>query len=197
MEMILTWWDELNTLARIMAFFAIPATVVMVLQLVLMLLGTGFDGDTDTDSSVYADAGFGFVKIFTIRGIVAFFALGGWAGLAAMSAGIHGFWAIQISLLVGVCALFLASLVIRLVRRMQQSGNIDITNALGLSADVYMRIPPLRSQKGKITLVFQERFVELDAVTDSEVELLPNSKATVVDLLEGEDCVVVAPLGES
>jgi len=197
LEMVLVWWAELSTLEQIMAFFAIPMTVVMLIQLILMIVGIGFDGDADGGSSAYTDAGIGIVKMFTIRGIVAFFALGGWAGLAAMSAGIQGFWAVWIALLVGVCALLLASLVIRLARKMQQSGNLDFANALGLSADVYMRIPPSRSQKGKVTLVFQERFVELDAVTDSEVELLPNTKAKVVDLLEGEDCVVVTPLVET
>ncbi|MCL2249751.1 MAG: hypothetical protein FWC13_10835 [Oscillospiraceae bacterium] len=197
MEMVLAWWEELSTLAQIMAFFAIPMTVVMLIQLILMVVGIGFEGDMDSDSNAYTDAGMGFVKIFTIRGIVAFFALGGWAGLAAISVGIHGFWAVKIALFVGVCALLLASLVIRLARKMQQSGNLDNANALGLTADVYMRIPPSRSQKGKVTLVFQERFVELDAVTDSEVELLPNTKAKVVDLLEGEDCVVVTPLVET
>jgi hypothetical protein len=194
--MILAWWEELSTLAQIMAFFAIPMTVVMLIQLILMVVGVGFEGDMDNDSSAYTDAGMGFVKIFTIRGIVAFFVFGGWAGLAAISVGVHGFWAVKIALFVGVCALLLASLVIRLARKMQQSGNLDNANALGLTADVYMRIPPSRSQKGKVTLVFQERFVEIDAVTDSEVELLPNTKAKVVDLLEGEDCVVVTPLAE-
>lgn len=195
MDGILIWWEDLSTLARVMTFFAIPATVIMVLQLILMIIGIGMDSDTDSDADSYSDLGSGIVKIFTIRGIVAFFALGGWAGLAAISLGVHGFWAIWIAIFVGVCALLLASIVIRLARRMQSSGNLDIANALGNPADVYIRIPASRSGRGKVTTVFQERFVELDAVTDSDVELLPNTKAQVVDL-EGDDCVVVSPIAE-
>jgi len=137
--------------------------------------------------------GTGILKIFTIRGIVAFFALGGWAGLAALSAGVPAFWAVQIAVLVGVAALLLASFVIRLALRMQESGNLNLKNTLEHTAEVYIRIPPAREEKGKVTMLLQERFVELDAVTDSDVELLPNTKVSVVALADNE-CLVVSPI---
>jgi len=173
---------------------------------------TGFDTDGDTDGdavlgeiSSYLDrsvkevdsrSNTSILKIFTIRGIVAFFALGGWAGLAAMSAGVPAFWAIQIAIFVGVAALLLASIMIRLALRMQESGNLNLMNTLEHTAEVYIRIPPARSDKGKVTMLLQERFVELDAVTDSDVELVPNSKVEIVALADS-DCLVVRPLTDS
>ena len=133
------------------------------------------------------------LKIFTIRGIVAFFAIGGWAGLAALSAGVNAFWAFQIALFAGVSALLLASIVIRLALRMQTSGNINISNAIAQPAEVYIRIPPARSEKGKVTMLLQERFVELDAVTDCDVELMPQTKVEVIALAD-RDCLVVRPM---
>ena len=156
----------------------------------------GIDAHAETsphDANYFGKAG--ILKIFTVRGIVAFFALGGWAGLAALSAGLHPLWAIQISLFVGVCALLLAAIVIRLALRMQTSGNIDINNAISHTAEVYIRIPPSRTEKGKVTMLLQERFVELDAVTDSDVELMPNTKVDVVALAD-ENCLVVSPVPE-
>ena len=179
-------------------------------------VGVDVDGEVDVDADVGGidaddividahaetsphDASYsgkaGILKIFTVRGIVAFFALGGWAGLAALSAGIHPLWAIQISLFVGVCALLLAAIVIRLALRMQTSGNLDINNAISQTAEVYIRIPSSRSEKGKVTMLLQERFVELDAVTDYDVELMPGTKVNVVDLVDG-DCLVVSPMSE-
>ena len=172
--------------------------------------GIDTDGDTDGDAvlgeiSSYLDksvkevdgrSNTSILKIFTIRGIVAFFALGGWAGLAAMSAGVSAFWAIQIAVFVGVAALLLASIMIRLALRMQESGNLNLMNTLEHTAEVYIRIPPARTDKGKVTMLLQERFVELDAVTDSDVEIVPNSKVEIVALADSA-CLVVRQLADS
>jgi len=131
-------------------------------------------------------------RIFTVRGIVAFFAIGGWAGLAALSGGIPKLWSVQIALLSGVAAMLLASAVIKFALRMQSSGNINLKNAISKLADVYITIPPKRSSPGKVTMVLQERFVELDAVTDSETEIRPNTKVEVIGLV-GTDCLIVRP----
>jgi len=216
------WWNDLSFLGQVFAFFAIPMTVIMILQFILLIVGIGFDGDADVDAEVdsgidldygadndatigevstYTDktgkeidskSGQPILRIFTIRGIVAFFALGGWAGLAALSSGIHGFWAIQIALFSGVAALLLASIVIRLALRMQTSGNLEICNAIEKQAEVYIRIPPARSERGKVTMLLQERFVELDAMTDNGEELLPGTTVNVLALAE-EDCLLVSP----
>jgi len=207
MEWFSTWWSNLSLVGQIMATAAIPMTVIMLMQLVLMLIGIGFSSDTDGDlddcetdtnnETTPHEAGSSgntsIMKVFTIRGIVAFFALGGWAGLAALAAGIHPFWAIHISLFVGVCALLLSAIIIRLALRMQTSGNLNLKNAISQTADVYIRIPSERADKGKVTMLLQERFVELDAITDHTSDLIPDSKVEVV-AVENGDCLVVSPL---
>jgi len=206
------WWQGLGLAGQIMACAAIPMTVVMILQLILMIIGIEFghsdsdfdsdgadvgdndidgDHDHDGDSGVNHDA----ARFFTIRGIVAFFAIGGWAGLAALAANIPVIWSIWIALLSGVAAMILASLVIRFALRMQSSGNINLVNAMSQTADVYITIPPSRSNIGKVTLVLQERFVEVDAVTDSESAIKPKTRVEVVGIV-GTDCLVVSPLEE-
>ena len=210
MEWFSVWWDNLGLVGQIMACAAIPTAIIMLLQAVLMIIGVGFgsEADGDVDDAVVesnaettpprggSDNGTNTIKIFTIRGIVAFFALGGWAGLAALAAGLHPIWAIQISLFVGVCALLLAAIVIRLALRMQTSGNLNLTNAISQTADVYIRIPSGRSGKGKVTMLLQERFAEVDAVTDCDYDLIPNSKVEVVAILDS-DCLIVSPLADN
>jgi len=210
MEWFSLWWNNLGLVGQIMACAAIPMSVVMILQLILMIIGIGFDADSDgdvddaiidinDDTSPHEASNCGnasVLRIFTIRGIVAFFALGGWAGLAALSAGLHPIWAIQISLFVGVCALLLAAIIIRVALRMQTSGNLNLSNALSQTADVYIRIPSGRSEKGKVTMLLQERFVELDAVTDNDTDIMPDSKVEVVAVID-DDCLLVTPVSES
>ena len=179
--------------------------------------GTDFDSDSGLDASFDSGGGMGFhsggaglhpggggahagaahtashaggLKVFTVRGIVAFFAIGGWAGLAALTAGIKPLWAIQLSLVAGVAAMLLASVVIKFALRMQSSGNIDLRNAISQTAEVYITIPPLRSNTGRVTMVLQERFVEIEAVTDSETPLKTNTMVEIVGLA-GSDCLVV------
>ncbi|MCL2426562.1 MAG: hypothetical protein FWD05_09530 [Oscillospiraceae bacterium] len=209
MEWFSIWWNDLGLIGQIMASAAIPMTVIMILQLILMIIGIGFGSDSDTDvdaDDVDAETDYdaaeasncgnaSIFRIFTIRGIVAFFALGGWAGLAALAAGLHPFWAIQISLFAGVCALLLAAIVIRLALKMQTSGNISLKNAISKEAEVYMRIPSKRSDRGKVTMLLQERFVELDAVTDNDEDLMPNTKV-VVNAITNGDCLIVSPIGK-
>ena len=130
------------------------------------------------------------MRILTVRGVVAFFALGGWAGLAALTAGIPTLLSIMIALVIGVAAMLVASFVIRFALRMQSSGNIILQNAVSQTAEVYITIPPSRSKTGKVTMVLQERFVELDAVTDSTEALKPKTKVDVVGTA-GRDCLVV------
>jgi len=207
MEWFFLWWNNLGLIGQIMACAAIPMTVVMVLQLILMLIGVGFDSEADgelddididttadtTPQEAASSENVSVFRIFTIRGIVAFFALGGWTGLAALSAGVHPFWAIQLSIFVGVCALLLAAIVIRLALRMQTSGNVNLNNAISQTADVYIRIPPARSDKGKITMLLQERFVELDAITDHDADINPESKVKVIAITD-DNCVIVSPI---
>jgi len=209
MEWFSIWWNDIGLVGQIMACSAIPMTVVMLLQLVLMIIGVGFGSEADADiddgsidssaETTPPDAGkYGnpaVLKIFTIRGIVAFFALGGWAGLAALSAGLHPLWAIQISLFIGVCALLLAAIIIRLALKMQTSGNLNLSNAVSQTAEVYIRIPSGRSDMGKVTMLLQERFVELDAVTDFDSDLMPSSKVEVLEVING-DCLVVNPIAK-
>ena len=183
---------------------------------------TGFDADFDADTDIDLDAGAvldpiadaaiedvggpeaaahdighhqSALKLITVRGIVAFFALGGWAGLAALTTGLSALMSVMIALLSGVAAMVVASAVIRFALKMQSSGNISIRNAVAQTAEVYITIPPSRSNTGKVTMVLQERFVELDAVTDSEFAIKPKTIVEIVGV-SGKDCLVVSRLPE-
>jgi len=173
----------------------------------------GFDVDVDGDLDIDGDGtpvNDGFIlapdadtggshsdtsHIFTVRGIVAFFALGGWAGLASLTAGIPTLWSIQIALITGAAAMLLASYVIKFALKMQSSGNINLKNAVSQIAEVYITIPPSRTNTGKVTMELQERFVELEAVTDSETEIKTGAKVVVTGLA-GPDCLVVRHVEE-
>lgn len=210
MEWFSTWWNSLGTLGQIFATAAIPATVVMVLQTVLLLIGfAGHDGECDhdlshdsVDLSHEADADHDVhdgahhmdgLRLFTVRGIVAMLAIGGWTGVALCDAGVGSVLSSVIAIIAGLAALFLAAYVIKLSLKLQDDGNFNIKNAVAHTATVYIPIPPSREGTGKITMNLQERFVELDAMTDHGEKLPTGAMVQVVSVTDKNE-VIVRPM---
>ena len=86
----------------------------------------------------------------------------------------------------------LVAVVILFSLRMQQSGNLELNNAIGKIAEVY--VPMEKEGKGKVTLVVQERFMELDAVCMEE-DLKTGQQVRVVGVTPA-NVLVVTPLTE-
>lgn len=151
----------------------------------------GIYGDGDISSPEpgigNTDAG---LRLFTLRGIVAFFAVGGWAGAVAAERGLSPVVSSLIAFGAGAIALVLIALLFRGLMKLQSDGTADIRNALGVSGVVYLTIPALRKGNGKVNIMLQDSYTELLAVTDEKEELPSGSEITVVGL-SGSDTVVV------
>lgn len=205
---MLEWWEALGSAGQVFACIAIPATVILLIQMVLTLIGLGSDGDADgvdtdaegTDSGIElddADEAFekgeafdGGLRLFTLRGLIAFFSVMGWVGTICCGNDLH----IALSIVISVASGFLAMMVIALLMKwlfsLQYDGTEDIREALGVSGTVYMRVPPSRSGKGKITAVIQGKLCEKYAVTDEETIINCDEEVTVVGI-SGEETLIV------
>lgn len=205
---MLEWWEALGSAGQVFACIAIPATVILLIQMVLTLIGLGSDSDADgvdtdtegTDSGMElddADEAFekgeafdGGLRLFTLRGLIAFFSVMGWVGTICCGNGLH----IALSIVISVASGFLAMTVIALLMKwlfsLQYDGTEDIREALGVSGTVYMRVPPSRSGKGKITAVIQGKLCEKYAVTDEETIINCDEEVTVVGI-SGEETLIV------
>lgn len=208
------WWEGLTLLQQCFAVVAIPATVILLLQTVLLLFGLGghdadhgeVDTDHDFDHGFDHDADHDFdhdahdgahhaagIRLFTLRGIVALFAVGGWLGVAMCDLGLSPVLAGLIAAAGGFAALVIAALVIQYALRLQENGNIAAKNAVAHTATVYIPIPAARSGCGKVTMNLQERFVEMEALTDCDRTLKTGETVQVVGVTD-EDKLVVRPL---
>jgi membrane protein implicated in regulation of membrane protease activity len=135
-------------------------------------------------------AGFDGLKIFTVRGIIAFLVVFGWVGVLMDHAGIKLWITVLVATLCGVAIMVLMALLIRIVMRLRNDGNIDNRNALGVAGKVHLFIPAERSGEGKVHLMLQGSYVERDAVTD-EAEPIPTGSEVVVIGLSGQTTLVV------
>ena len=208
----MTWfvelWNSIGLLGQIFMTIAIPATVVMLLQTILLLVGFSFGGDgeigdvgeSDTDLDVGTEADGDLephdidgLRIFTVRGIVAMLAVGGWIGVMLCDLGVHPALCVSVAAISGLIALFIAAYTIKLSLKLQDNGNIELKNAVAHTATVYIPIPPARSGTGKVTMNLQERFIEIDALTDHDEKLPTGAMVQVISVTDKNE-VIVRPM---
>lgn len=206
---MMEWWNALPLIEQVFYIIAIPSTLILLLQTILLLFGVGggHDADMDHDVDVDADAQMdletdhdmdhdggadhvGGLRLLTVRGIVAFLAICGWVGVALTDLGVSAVPTTVAALAAGFAALLVVALVLRWSLRLQQTGNLDLNNAVGLTGEVYVSIP--QGGKGKVTLVVQERFLELDAICPQQA-LRDGERVRVTEVTEN-NTLIVAPL---
>lgn len=183
------WYNSLTTPEKIFFYIAVIGTVLLVVQIILMLVSFGGDGDFDTP-----DGGLG-VSLFTLKGLTAFFAIGGWVGLLILQINSKNIaLAIIVSLVSGLFSMVLVALALRGIAKLQCNGNLDKEKLIGKEATVYVSIAPSRTGRGKIVLTAQGAYTELDAVTD-DAERIPVDERVVISEI-GSDYMVVKRLAE-
>lgn len=199
------WWNALPLIEQVFFFMAIPATVILLIQTVLLIFGGGDDVGLDSDTSGL-DGGFDVgdgssphtdnhafdsdgVRIFTVRGIMAFFTVGGWAGVVAVELGLPDAASVVISAVLGLLALFGIAKLIQVLMKLQETGNIDPRKALGQTGQVYLTIPAESAGQGKINIMLGDSLSEFEAITYDKQPIKTGSRVRVVDIV-GKSYVV-------
>lgn len=195
---MLNWWSELPVVEQVFYMIAVPSTIILLIQTILLMFGMGHGGDADGD---YGDMSGGHdgdvghdaaehvagLRILSVRGIVAFLAVCGWVGIALLDLGVSLPVSLFFSIAAGLAAMVLVAFLIGLSMKLQQSGNVDMHNAVGVIGEVYLPISP--DSKGKVTLVVQERFMEMDAICLTE-PLKVGTRVRVEDVTESNVLIV-------
>lgn len=200
---MIEWWNSMDLAGQIFALIAIPSTLVLVVQTVLLLFGIG-DDDIDADGiditgngigDTPGDGGGDGFALFSIRGIMAMAAVGGWSGLAMHNAEIPITLTIICAAALGFVTLVGIAFIMRLAARLQSSGNIVLGYSIGKVGSVYIPIPPNMSGSGKINVTVQERFIEVDAVTPCD-RRLKTGESVRITATDENGMVVVEPINK-
>ena len=205
--MIVEWWDGLDSILKMLYCIAIPATLVLVIQTILSLHG-GFEGgggvdvsdtsgldfhdgshignsDTDWDHT-FSDGGnpadFSIMSMLTLQGVATFLTVMGWSSIAAVSTGTSPTVSIIVGLVLGFVAMYAAARLIHASKRLVESGNLNLSHAIGESARVYIPIPADGKGEGKITRQLRGRYVECSAKTHKKRMLATGEMVRVTDV---------------
>lgn len=189
------WWNGMSVLQQALVCIAGSATLITIIQTILALIGFG-EADPDVDFDIGDDVpldsmvNIGGLRLFTFRGIIAGLTVGGWLAYGVSVLGLDDIW----SILIGIAGMILTMIVFaiswRAAMRLQGDGAVQLRNAAGKRARVYIPIPASRGGVGKVTLTLQDRFVEADAVTDDNEKLVTDSQVEVVDIIDDNTLLV-------
>jgi hypothetical protein len=181
---------------------AVAGCTLLALQVVLQLFGLaggeGFDGDHgggDHHAGGHehaSDQGHGnwFFGLLSLKALCAFAGIFGLTGLAMLQTDFGPWLRISIALEAGIVAMVAVAFLMRGLAKLSVSGTLDVRNAVGRSASVYLRIPGAGAGAGKVTLEVQGRSVELAAVTDGG-EIPTGTRVEVVEVVGTETLKVV------
>jgi len=190
------WWSNLMAIQQIAFILAVTATIIMLIFLLLMIFGmddSTFDGGfQDADLDFLSDeplSAISGLKIFTIRGALAFLSVGGWI-VYIFAPVLHVLLVIFAGILAGLLASYLQALAFSAAMKLESSGNLDYTRTIGKTASVYIRIPKERTGKGKVMINLEDLFIEVDAITDEKSDLLSKTMVEIIGL-ENDTTVIV------
>jgi len=154
----------------------------------------GIEGFEDVDvmsvSETSGDSDFaGDFRVFTIRGMIAFFTIFGWTG-ATLAGHINPVAVVLIAFVSGLLAMLIIGYLFYGMTLLQSSGNIRYENCIDKTGEVYLTIPPNKQGKGKVTVKVQERLTEVNAITYDEKPIKSGDNIKVIDILPDHTVVV-------
>lgn len=191
-EFMNSWWSELHTTQAIYWLIAIGASFFQVLLILgSFLSGHEVDHGMDSPAAGHDAAGDG-VKIFSLRALVAFAVGFGWTGALYMKADSSPWGVTLVAFLVGCVFAGTIYGIMRGMTRMSEDGTIDYANAVGQVGQVYVTVPASREGVGQIEILLQGRLITVQAITNAERALAPQTSVRV-DAVENGLLLLVSP----
>lgn len=185
------WWASLDIYMQIQWIITLTASLIFVIQTILTFIGMDSDGGLDVPDggmSADTDAGTFPFQLFTFRNFINFFLGFGWTAIT-LAGNAHPVLVIIVSILVGVALVAAVMYIFYLMSKMEQSGNIETSSAVGCRGSVYLTIPGERQGEGKVQINIQGAVREFDAMTNGDT--LPNGCPIEVTQVLNENMLLV------
>lgn len=208
------WWDTLSGLLKVLYCIAIPSTMLLVIQTLLSLFGmhdggmghdfsdtSGLDLDADiTDSGSHdfdihhsVDGGdpsdLATMHLFTMQTVVTFLTVFSWSSIVLVGSDVPKALSLIIGVILGVVTMLMVAKIVQLSMRLTENGTVNLKNAIGETATVYIPCPPKNQGMGKVTITLQGQLMEVGAINDSD-EMLGTGTQVVVTDVRGDELIV-------
>jgi membrane protein implicated in regulation of membrane protease activity len=174
---------------------AVVGGLALAVRMALLMFGIGdHDGDFsgadggDIDHGGMHEAG-DSLQFLSIQGLMGFFLMFGLVGLAMhRGSGLDETISIIGGFAAGVVMLLLIAKMMQMLYRLQSTGNLNLTHAVGHIGTVYLTIP--EEGTGQVQLTIDGRMRIYDAVTADKKEVKTGERVEVAEIIDGRILVV-------
>ena len=166
---------------------AAAASVVFCFQAIMVFIGFDADADVPETDTDFDTDGFHLISVKTI---VSFLMGFGWTGVLLWNEIDNRWFLTMLALLVGLSFMCLIAYLLYLVMKLDKDNTFHIKQTVGLYADVYLTIPALKAQTGKVTVSVNGTMHELEALT-ADAEKIPTGAKVRIVGFENEGLVLV------
>lgn len=184
---------DLNTVYLVCA---VAGGTVLVLRILLMLVGMQFGGDMDApdvdadfDASGAEHSAGGEVNFLSIQSLSAFFTLFGLVGMGLLQVGASQIVSLLGGLVSGALTAWISGMIVLGLQRLQSSGTMEVSNAVGQKGRVYLTIP--EGGSGVVSVTVQGGLRQFDAVSENGMKIPTGALVRVTGLSAGNLLVVV------
>lgn len=191
---MLEWFSNLEFFPKIYWSIALVGSLIFVITIILTFVGGDADDIGDVDAEIDGDTGIGF-QFITFKNLVGFFTIFGWSGIACIDAGLSKPITIVVSIVCGLIMMSIMAAMFFYMRKLNDSGTLDFKNAKDAVGEVYLTIGANRSKMGKAHVRIQGALRELEALTDSDIELKSGTVIKVKSVTEN-GILIVEPLNK-
>ncbi|MGF7057530.1 hypothetical protein [Brassicibacter mesophilus] len=194
------WWNSIPAFEKVFWYFAVPFSVLFLIQLISTFIGMnddvdipgddgGFDTGTDFDGDGADIDGSSAFNLFTVRNFIIFFTVFGWTGIVGANANMNKTLTVILAMILGLIVMAIVSGIFYFMSRLTESGNMDLKNAMYCIGEVYITIPAKRSGLGKVQMTLQGSIRELEAMTDGKA-ISSGDMVRVIDIINNQILLV-------
>lgn len=196
--MIAEWWTSLSVIMKVLWGITLAASLIFVIQTVMTFIGADAGGDFDADAGGGLDVnmddaasamGTG-MNLLTFRNLINFLLGYGWAGVLLDETIASPLLLQIVAIVVGLLFVLAFVFMLSQVMKLSHDGSFRLSESVGLTADVYLRIPAARSGRGKVQVSVKGSVHEIDAITDNDAEIPTGGQVKILEVA-GDDVVVV------
>jgi hypothetical protein len=184
-------FQRMDLMLQIYWIAAIAASAVFLVQAIATFIGFDSDSDFSGGDGAFDSDGFSLISIKTV---VCFILGFGWTGVLFHAQIASPFLLGLLATGVGLLFMTLIAVLLGQMMKLTRDNSFHAADAVGKVAEVYLRVPPAKSDTGKVMVSVNGSMHELEAMT-LETEALPTGmRVRVVAALDG-DVVLVQSLG--
>lgn len=180
------FFNQMEPLLRMFWLVAIPVSLIFIIQSVMTFVGIdAHDGEVpDFDGDLDASGGDMPFQLFSFRNLVNFLIGFSWGGISFYNTIHNPVVLVMVAVLIGAAFIALFFVIIRQLMKLAENNSFQMQETAGKIGQVYIRIPPHQTGRGKVQVSVRGATHELDAITDGE-ELASGSSVKVLSVLDG------------